>query len=145
MGPLESQNSINITLLEESTLLNFLVLGDNVFTLYTLPFVCRFRVMHPCFTTCDSTLQESLSFFTVSLQKLHAHFHICPFVLICMLLLHPPHTNFVMQEVLVDNGISRSTIDVQLVGHISDSNLSVPLNQSLDLFKWSSLAVLVLP
>jgi len=38
----------------------------------------KFTVVHPSFIACDSPLQESLSLFTISLQKLHSHFHACP-------------------------------------------------------------------
>jgi hypothetical protein len=94
-----------------------------VFPLHALMFACRFIVMHPLFMTCDKALQENLSFFTVSLQKLHAYFHMCPFVPMCLLLLHPPCTNFVIPKVLVDDGICISTADVQL-SYPSDNNLS---------------------
>jgi len=33
---------------------------------------------------------------TVSLRESHAHLHVCPFVLICQLLWHPPCTNYVI-------------------------------------------------
>jgi len=56
----------------------------------------------------------------------------CLFVLICMLLWHPPCTKFVIPKVLMDEGICRSTADVQLVGYISDNNLSVHLTQSIN-------------
>jgi len=54
-------------------------------------FPCRFTVMHQCFNACDNPQKENLSFFTISLQKLHAHFHTCSFMFICKLLWHPPY------------------------------------------------------
>jgi len=65
----------------------------------------------------------------ISLQKLHQIFHDFPFVLIYNLLWHSPYTNFVIPNVLVDDGICISTVDVQLVGYISGSNPSVLLNR----------------
>jgi len=88
-------------------------------------FACWFTVVPPCFNTCDNPLQKGLSFFMVSLQKLYAYFHACPFCkLICKLLWHPPYRNYVIPEVFVDDGICISIADVQLVYYISDSNLS---------------------
>jgi hypothetical protein len=94
-----------------------------VFQLHASMFACRFIVV-----------QESLSIFKISLQKVHARVHTCPSALICKLLWHPPCTNFVISKVLEDDGICRSTADVQLVGCISDSNQSVLLNQSINSF-----------
>jgi hypothetical protein len=34
----------------------------------------------------------------------------CPFALICELLQHPPYTNFVILEVLMDDGVCRSQL-----------------------------------
>jgi hypothetical protein len=133
MGPLESQNIINITLLAEGTPVNFLVLGEDIFPLHALTSDCRFTVVYPCFIACDNPLREWLSF-TILLQKLHAHIHACLFVLICKLLWHQSCTNFVIPEVLMDDGICRSTADVQLVCYISASDLSVLSNQSINSF-----------
>jgi hypothetical protein len=99
-----------------------LVLSYNKFHLHNLLFACKFIVVNPSIITCDNPLQESLFllllfFFMVSLQILHAHFHTCPFVLICKLLWHPPCTNFVIPGIC--------TADVQLAGYITDSNLSL--------------------
>jgi len=63
-------------------------------------------------------------------SKIAACLYTCPFVLICKLFWHPPCTNFVIPEVLMDDGICRSTAAVQLVSYICDSNLSVLLNHS---------------
>jgi len=87
--------------------------------------------VHPYFKTCDSPLHASLSF-TISLQKLHAHFHTCPFMLIHELLWHSSCTNIVIPKILMDNRICRSTADVQLFSCITDSNTSVLLNQSIN-------------
>jgi len=95
--------------------------------LHALMFTYSFIVVHPCFIACDNPLQGNLSF-TIPLQKLHAHFHTCPFMLICKLLCHPLHTNFEIPKVLMDDEICRSIAVVQLVGCISDSNSSVLLN-----------------
>jgi hypothetical protein len=71
----------------------------------------------------------------VLLQKLHIHFHVCLFVLICKLLWHPPCLNFVIPEVLMDDVIiCRFTADGQLHGYISDRNLSFLSNQSINSF-----------
>jgi hypothetical protein len=126
--------------------LNFLVLGVEVFPLHALTFACRLMVVLPCF----NPLQETLSFFMISLQKLHARFHVCPFVLMCKVLWYAPCTNFVTPEVLVDDGICRSTADVQLIGSINDSNPSVLLNQSINSFKivrrsWSVRTAIFVP
>jgi len=104
----------------------------HMFTLDALMFACVFMVVQACFITCDKPLQESLSFFTISLQELNSCFHVCPFVLIYKLLWHPPCTNFVIPKILVIDGICRSTADVQLVSCISDP--AVLLNQSSNLF-----------
>jgi hypothetical protein len=96
-------------------------------------FACRFIVVHAHFIAYVNTLKQSLSFM-ISLQKLHAHFHVCLVVLICKLLWHQPCTNSVMSEVLMDYGICKSTADVQLFSYINDSNLSVLLNQNINLF-----------
>jgi len=112
-------------------------------------------VVHPCFIASENPLQESLSFFTVLLQKLHARFLACLFVLICNLLWHPPCTTFMMPKVLVDDGIYRCTTNVQLIGCISDSNISLePEHELLTLStghkvvgwpEWSSSVMFVLP
>jgi hypothetical protein len=47
MGPLKSQNSIIITLTAEGTLLNFLVLGNDVFSLHALMFACTSGTSQP--------------------------------------------------------------------------------------------------
>jgi hypothetical protein len=85
------------------------------------------------FISCDSLLQDSLSLFTTTLQNLHVSMRF-RFVLICKLVWHPPCTNFVILDVLVGDGICRSTDDVQLIGYISDRNLSAPLNQIINFF-----------
>jgi len=103
------------------------------FLLHAMTFSSRCIEVHPCFIDYDSPLEESLSFM-VSLQKLHAHFHMYPFVLICKLLWHLPSTNFVIPKALMDDRVCRSTADVQLVSCISDSNLFVFLNQSINSF-----------
>jgi len=120
MGPLKSQNTINITLPAEGTLLNFLVLGDDVFPLHTLTFASRFIVVHPS------------SLMTISCRKASPSSWYC--YKNCMLLWHPPCTNSVILKVLVDDGICGSTPDVQLVRCISDSNPSVLLNQGINSF-----------
>jgi hypothetical protein len=56
--------------------------------------------------------------------KISCMFHMYPFVLICKLFLHPSSTNFMIYEVLMDDGMSRSIAHVQLVGYINESNLS---------------------
>jgi len=86
----------------------------------------------------------------MSLQKLHARFHVCPFVFIYKVLWYAPCTNFVTSEALVDDGICRSTADVQLFICISDSNPSVLLNQSINSFKivrrsWSVWTAIFVP
>jgi len=124
MGPLKSQNSINITLPAEGTLLNVLVLSSGVFPLHALTFVCRFIVVHLCLIIYDNPLQESLSS-TILLQKLHANFHTGLFLLICTQLWHPPCTHFMIPEVLTDDGICRFASDVQLVSCINNSSSSV--------------------
>jgi len=70
-------NSINIALPAEGTLLNYLVLGNDMCFHFTL---CRFTEVHPCFVTCDNPLQESLSFLNILLQKSYPHFHVCLFM-----------------------------------------------------------------
>jgi len=65
-------------------------------------FACRFVVVKSCSIPCDNPLQQSLSFFTVSLQKLHASLHVCLFVLIYKLLWHPSSKNFLTHEVLTE-------------------------------------------
>jgi len=112
-----------------------------LFPLHVLTFGCKFAVVHPCVIVCDSPLQETLFFFTISLQNLHAHLDVCPFVRICKLLWQVPCTNFVIRDVLVVNGICISTADVRLVGYISDSNPSVLLNQ--DVYSFSHCPVFV--
>jgi hypothetical protein len=97
-----------------------------VFPFHALTFACRFIVAYPCFNAHDNLLQESLPFFTTLLQKLHAYFYAYPFVLICKLLWHPTCT-----KVHVEDGICRSTADVQLVSYINNSNPYVSLNQSI--------------
>jgi hypothetical protein len=62
----------------------------HVFPLHALMFACRLIAVHLCSITCDNPLQENLSFFMIMLKKLHIHFNVCPFVLICKLLWHPP-------------------------------------------------------
>jgi len=93
----------------------------------------------PCFVACDSSLHKSLSFM-ISLQKLHAHFHTCPFVLIFKLLLYPlaqilwdPRSLWVVEY--ADPQLMPS-----LIGCTSDSNVSVLLNQNINLFNivWCS-------
>jgi hypothetical protein len=54
MGPLKSQNSVTIILMAEGTLLNFLVLDDDMLPLHALIFACRFIVVHPCFIACEN-------------------------------------------------------------------------------------------
>jgi len=148
--PFEVPNSVNIILAAEGTLLNFLVLGTDMFPPSPCFDIClQVRSGTPMFF-CDNLLQENLSFL-ILLQKLHVLFLTCLFVLICKLLWHWPCTHFVIPEVLVDDGICVSTADVQLIDCISDSNLSVVLNQSINLFNilchlwncWSSRAVFI--
>jgi len=143
---------------QKAHFLNILILGDGVYVCFHSMlwcFACRFILVHPHFITCDNPLQESLSFM-ISQQKLHAYFLACPFVHICKLLWHPPCTTFVIPKVLVDDGIYRSTADIQLVRYISESNPSswtrtltwsilYALHEVVDLPKWSSLMMLVLP
>jgi len=129
----------------------------HVFPLHSLMVACRFIVVNPHFIAYDNPLQESLSFFTILLQKLQAQFHPCPLLLICKLFWHPPNTNFVIPEFLVGDRTRRFTADVQLVSYISDSNpLSSwirTLNRSTlsamcEVVRWpeqSSSAMLVLP
>jgi len=118
MGVLKSQNSIN-TLLAEGRLLNSLIVGDDVcVSASCFSVACRFIVVHPCFIMCDNPLQESLSLSMILLQKLYAYFHGYPFVLLHELLQHPPCTDSVITKVLMDDGIYRSTADVQLVSCI---------------------------
>jgi hypothetical protein len=69
----------------------------------------------------------------ILLQKLCAHvFMLCPFVLICKLLCHPPCTNFLIPEVLIDDRIYIFATGVQVFICISYGNLSVVLNQSMN-------------
>jgi hypothetical protein len=99
------------------------------FPLYAFTFACRFIVVHPCFITCDNSLQESLSM--ISLQKLHAlSMHAC---LCSSASCFGTHLTQILliPKVLVDDGICRSTADVQFVGYISDSNLSVSWTKAL--------------
>jgi len=63
-----------------------------------------------------------------------ATYSVCPFVIICKLLWHPPYTNSVIPKVFMDDGICTSTADAQLVKCVSESNLSVLLNQSINSF-----------
>jgi hypothetical protein len=114
MGLLKSQNSINITLPAEGTLLKFLVLGNKVCFHSMLSRLLVGSELCKRFITCDNLLKESLSFFTILLQLLQACFHACLFVLICKQLWHPPCTNFVIPKVLVDDGTGKSTDDIQL-------------------------------
>jgi len=74
-GPIEVQNSVNITLPAEGTVLNFLVLGDDVFPLHASTSACKFILVHSCFITYDNPLQKSL-FFMIQLQKWNVHFHV---------------------------------------------------------------------
>jgi len=76
-----SQYSINIILPAEGTLSDFLALDDDAYFHSMLRRLLA--VVHPCFIACDNHLYKSLSCFMISLQKLHACFHACPFVLIC--------------------------------------------------------------
>jgi hypothetical protein len=62
MGQLMLQNSVSITLLAGDILLNFLVLGDDMFSLHAWMAAYRFIVAHACFITCDNELQETLCF-----------------------------------------------------------------------------------
>jgi len=114
MASFKSQNNVNIILLAKGTLLNFLVLGDDVSI--------------PCFDVClqvhsGAPMFYCLSFFTIMLQEMHTCFHVCLFVLTFKLLWNPSFTNFVISKVLMDDGICGYTADVQLVSYISDSNL----------------------
>lgn len=111
-------------LLVEGTL-EFLVQGSDISTLCSD--ICL--QVHSGKPVFHNPLQESLSM--ILLQTMSSCFHACPFVLICKLLWHPPGTNFVIPEVLMDNAICRFTADAQLVGHISDSNSAVLLNRAL--------------
>jgi hypothetical protein len=80
--------------------------------------VGRLIVVHPYFITCDSLLQESLSFFMILLRKLRICFYTCLCVCISKLLLHPPCTYCFKSEDI--------TADVQPVSCMCDSDLSVP-------------------
>jgi hypothetical protein len=131
-----AQNSVNITLPAEGTLEFPGPECWHVFALRALTFGCRFIVVHPCFISCDSLFEESLSSSTALLQKFYSCFQVYSFLLICKLLWYPSCTNFVIPEVLVDDGICRSTADVILVGYISDSNLSILSNQSINSFSY---------
>jgi len=121
-----------------------------MFPLHALMFACRFIVLQPCFSSCDCLLQENL-FFMILLQKLHAHFRVCPFALICKLLWYPPYTYFVIPKIPVDGGICMSTADVQLDICISDIYLFVLLNWSINSFNsvyhswsgWITWAVII--
>jgi len=139
---------------------HFLILDPgwwHVFSLHALMFACWFITVNLCSITCDNPLWESLSYFTISLQKLNACFHACPFVLICKVFWCPPCTDFVIPEVLMDDGISRSTLMSNLsaisvtVIHLSSwtrelthSTMYV-INEVVRLPKWSSLMTPVLP
>jgi hypothetical protein len=57
-----------------------------------------------------------------------------PYMPICKLLWHPPCMNFVIPNVLVDDGTCKSTFDIRLVGYIIDNNLCVLLNQCINSF-----------
>lgn len=57
--------------------------------------------------------------------------HVCP---ACAHLALVPCMNVVITSVLTDDGERRSTADVQLVGCISDSDLSVLFHCSINLF-----------
>jgi len=103
-------------------------------------------VYTPCFDICLHVHSGASVFYHISqsvagkpllctalFQKLLLHFHTCPFVLVSKLLWHLLYTNFVVPEVLMDDRICRSTADVQLVSCISDSNLCILLNQSINI------------
>jgi hypothetical protein len=75
--------------------------------------------------------QSSAMVFMRLLQKLHAHCHACPSMLICKMLWHPPCRNFVIPEVLVDIGICKSRADVQFIGCINNNYLSTLLNKNI--------------
>jgi len=72
---------------------------SSVFTVnsrFQLPFKhrtiqCRFTVVYQCIVTSPVAIH---------CRVLHECFHMCPFVLICKLLWHPPCTNFVIPEVV---------------------------------------------
>jgi hypothetical protein len=101
-GPIKvkKKNSVNIILLAEGTLLNFLVLGNDTFPIHALTFPCMFIMVYPHFVTCENSLQGT-HFLHITDKTQHTHFHRCLSVLICKLLWHPPCTYFVIPKVLV--------------------------------------------
>jgi len=86
MGPLRSQESVNITLPAEGILLNLML----VMTCLSTPCfdVWYTDISSPVTIRCRKTSPPS----RYRCKKSHAHFHAFLFVLICKLLWHPPCT-----------------------------------------------------
>jgi len=74
MGLLKSQNSVNINLLAEGTLLNFLAPRNDVFQLHDLMFARRFSVVQACSISCDNLLQERLYSFMIIAARIACMF-----------------------------------------------------------------------
>jgi hypothetical protein len=65
MGPLKTQNGVNITFPAEGRLLTFFVLGNT--PLHALNFAYKLIVVYQCVIACDNPLQESISLFKLLL------------------------------------------------------------------------------
>jgi len=73
MGPLKSQNRVEITLPAENTLSDLLIVGHDVcfqFMLHAV-FAYRFRVVHPCVIAYENPLQHAHLCLSVSCFGTH--------------------------------------------------------------------------